>query len=63
MVSKGSNYNCITIENDNLYLSPDNQYVKTTPVMTEIYCEGATTAAVTLLTSFGAVNKSVNTEA
>ena len=57
MVTKGANYNCLTIENDNLYLSPDNQYIKTTPVLTEIYCEGATTAAVSLLTSFGAVNK------
>ena len=63
MVTKDTNYNCLTIENDNLYLSPDNQYIKTTPVLTEIYCEGATTAAVALLTSFGAVDKSVNAEA
>lgn len=57
MVTKGANYNCLTIENDNLYLSPDNQYIKTTPVLTEIYCEGATTSAISLLTSFGAVDK------
>ena len=63
MVTKGTNYNCLTIENDNLYLSPDNQYIKTTPVLTEIYCEGATTAAATLLESFGAVNKSVEVAA
>ena len=57
MVTKGANYNCLTIENDNLYLSPDNQYIKTTPVLTEIYCEGVTTAAISLLKSFGAVDK------
>ena len=57
MVTKNAEYNCLTIENDNLYLSPDNQYVKTTPVLTEIYCEGATTAAISLLKSFGAVDK------
>ena len=41
MVTKDAQYNYVTIENDNLYLSPDNQYIKTTPVMTEVYCEGA----------------------
>lgn len=40
MVTKGAEYNYVNIENDNLYLSPDNQYIKTTPVLTEIYCEG-----------------------
>ena len=58
MVEKGVMYNSLTIENDNLYLSPDNQYVKTTPVLTEIYCNGATDAAVSVLEAFGAVNKS-----
>lgn len=57
MVSKNATYNYIIIENDNLYVSPDNQYIKTTPVMTEIYCEGATTAIATLLKSFGAIEK------
>lgn len=57
MTTKDATYNYITIENDNLYVSPDNQYVKTTPVMTEIYCEGATTAIVSALKSFGAIAK------
>lgn len=38
-VTKGASYDCITIENDNLYLSPDNQYIKTTPLTTELYVE------------------------
>ena len=52
MVTKDAQYNYVTIENDNLYLSPDNQYIKTTPVMTEIYCEGAVTAITGALDSF-----------
>lgn len=63
MVEKGAKYNNINIENDNLYLSPDNQYVKTTPVMTEIYCKGAVTAIEGALDAFGATNRdSVATE-
>lgn len=57
MVTKGAEYNYITIENDNLYVSPDNQYVKTTPVMTEIYCEGDIAAIASLLKNFGAIDK------
>lgn len=38
-VTEGASYNYITIENDNLYLSPDNQYIKTTPLTTELYVE------------------------
>ena len=52
MVTKGAQYNYVTIENDNLYLSPDNQYIKTTPVMTEVYCEGAVTAITGALDAF-----------
>ena len=52
MVTKNAEYNYITIENDNLYLSPDNQYIKTTPVMTEVYCEGAVTAITGALDAF-----------
>lgn len=36
-VEEGSTYDYFTIENDNLYLSPDNQYIKTTPLTTEVY--------------------------
>lgn len=52
MVTKDAQYNYVTIENDNLYLSPDNQYIKTTPVLTEIYCEGAVTAVTAALDAF-----------
>lgn len=37
-VVEGTQYDYATIENDNLYLSNDNQYIKTTPLTTEIYC-------------------------
>ena len=63
MVTKNAEYNYITIENDNLYLSPDNQYVKTTPVLTEVYCEGAVTAIATALESFGAIDKTADVAA
>ena len=56
MVTKGAQYNYINIENDNLYLSPDNQYIKTTPVMTEVYCEGAVTAITAALDAFMGIN-------
>lgn len=39
-VVEGTQYDCATIENDNLYLSNDNQYIKTTPLTTEVYCPG-----------------------
>lgn len=38
-VTEGASYDYITIKNDNLYLSPDNQYIKTTPFTTELYVE------------------------
>lgn len=38
-VKEGSTYDYFTIKNDNLYLSPDNQYIKTTPLTTEVYIE------------------------
>lgn len=39
-VVKGTKYDYAVIENDNLYLSNDNQYIKTTPLTTEVYCPG-----------------------
>lgn len=42
-VEEGSTYDYFTIENDNLYLSPDNQYIKTTPLTTEVYIEHSDT--------------------
>ena len=37
-VVEGTLYDYAVIENDNLYLSNDNQYIKTTPLTTEVYC-------------------------
>lgn len=39
-VVEGASYDYAVIENDNLYLSNDNQYIKTTPLTTEVYCPG-----------------------
>lgn len=36
-VEKDATYDYIVIENDNEYLSNDNQYIKTTPLTTELY--------------------------
>ena len=36
-VQEGTTYDYLTIENDNAYLSCDNQYVKSTPLTTEVY--------------------------
>lgn len=41
-------YDCIIIENDNLYLSNDNQYIKTTPITTEVFVPSAATLATAL---------------
>lgn len=38
-VTAGAEYDYAIIENDNLYLSNDNQYIKTTPLTTELYVE------------------------
>lgn len=55
-VTEGATYDYFTIENDNLYLSPDNQYIKTTPLTTEVYVEHAaenkTSAFAKVLDSF-----------
>lgn len=37
-VVEDAKYDYAIIENDNLYLSNDNQYIKTTPLTTEVYC-------------------------
>lgn len=56
MVTKGAEYNYVTIENDNLYLSNDNQYIKTTPLRANVFCEGATTALTNALDAFMGVS-------
>ena len=37
LVEKDGKYDTLTIECDNLYLSNDNQYIKTTPITTTVY--------------------------
>ena len=54
MTTKDAQYNYITIENDNLYVSADNQYIKTTPLRAQVYCEGAVTAITEALDAFNA---------
>ena len=56
LTEKGGEYNTIIIENDNLYLSPDNQYIKTTPVRTIICAKGAIVDVVEALHDFGMLN-------
>lgn len=45
-VVEGTTYDYAVIENDNLYLSNDNQYIKTTPLTTEVYCPGMVSSIV-----------------
>lgn len=45
-VVEGTKYDCVIIENDNLYLSNDNQYIKTTPLTTEVYCPSMVSSIV-----------------
>lgn len=45
-VVEGTKYDYAVIENDNLYLSNDNQYIKTTPLTTELYCPGMVSSIV-----------------
>lgn len=45
-VVEGTPYDYAVIENDNLYLSNDNQYIKTTPLTTEVYCPGMVSSIV-----------------
>ena len=44
-VKEGETYDYITIENDNKYLSCDNQYVKSTPLTTEVYVKSGSLAS------------------
>lgn len=46
MVVADAEYDYIIIENDNLYLSNDNQYVKSTPITTEVYCPSLVGSAI-----------------
>lgn len=45
-VVEGISYDYAVIENDNLYLSNDNQYIKTTPLTTEVYCPNMVSSIV-----------------
>lgn len=49
MVVEGAEYNYITIESDNLYLSNDNQYIKNTPMTVEVYVPASIDTLTTLL--------------
>lgn len=55
MTEKDVQYYTLVIENDNLYLSPDNQYIKTTPVRT-IVCAPTVAGVMSRIKAFGAVS-------
>lgn len=56
MTEEGGEYNIVVIENDNLYLSPDNQYIKTTPCRTIVCVKGDIDTLVSPLEGFNARN-------
>ena len=56
MTEKGGEYNIFVIENDNLYLSPDNQYIKTTPVRTIVCVNGMFNDILESLRQLGATS-------
>lgn len=53
-VVEDTQYAVVTVEYDNMYLSNDNQYIKTTPLVTEIYVPAATIASTILVTGLQA---------
>lgn len=56
MTEESGEYNIVVIENDNLYLSPDNQYIKTTPCRTIVCVKGGFDTLVSPLEDFNARN-------
>lgn len=58
MVEEGAQYNYITIESDNLYLSNDNQYIKNTPMTVEVYVPASIDTLTTLLGKWAGSPKS-----
>ena len=53
-VIEDAQYAVVTVEYDNMYLSNDNQYIKTTPLVTEIYVPATTIASTILVTGLQA---------
>lgn len=49
MVEQDATYDYIAVENDNKYLSNDNQYIKTTPLTTELYVKHSTGFATSIV--------------
>ena len=58
MVEEGAQYNYLTIESDNLYLSNDNQYIKNTPMTVEVYVPASIDTLTTLLGKWAGSPKS-----
>lgn len=56
LTEKDGKYNIIVIENDNLYVSPDNQYIKTTPVRTIVCATSNLAWIVEYFKDFGMLN-------
>lgn len=60
-VTEGTAYNSVSVEWDNLYLSCDNQYIKTTPLTAQIFIAGESSSISAILKAFGAaeINQAV----
>ena len=50
VVDENTTYDTLTIEADNIYLSPDNQYHKDTPVETQVFVKSGSLASSTFKT-------------
>lgn len=48
-VEEGAGYDILTVEYDNMYLSNDNQYIKTTPLVTELYVKQGQNLATSIV--------------
>lgn len=62
-VSASNTYDYMIVENDNKYLSPDNQYVKKTPLTTELYVKAGSLKASQFAKNITAFQTGVDTSA
>jgi len=62
-VEKDATYDYMIIEHENAYLSPDNQYTKTTPLMAELYVKTSSLATSQFVKAFKAFITGVDSTA
>ncbi len=63
LVNPANTYDSLVIESDTKYLSPDNQYVKTTPITTTLYVKAGTLASGNLVKFITAFKKGADAPA